>query len=341
MRVGPLALALALAILGSAGARAQSPDPGRVAAAQALYEAATADLDAGRTAQACRTLEEVVRLVPSGLGAKLTLGDCYAALGKRASAWSQYTAVESLATAAGQLDRASRAAEKAAALRPALATLTVEVPVALRTVPGLTITRDGVPVGDVQWGVAIPADAGVHHLVFEAPGHEPFATDVQVPEDGAAVTVEVTLGPPLPAEAPAPAVPLVPTLPPPMPGPLPPPTEDSVQGPLGIALLGVGTAGLVVAGVLGILALGHDADSKEPGRCDEADLCDAVGLDLRDQALAFATASTVTFVVGGAVLVGGVVVVATAPSASDATPAEGAQARLALSPGGLVLEGAW
>lgn len=44
----------------------------------------------------------MTRLVPEGLGAKLTLAECYESQGKLASAWTQYTVVESMAARTGQ-----------------------------------------------------------------------------------------------------------------------------------------------------------------------------------------------------------------------------------------------
>lgn len=90
-------------------------DPQAAAAAQALYAKATADMDAKDFASACRKLEEVTRLAPEGLGAKLTLGDCYAALGKLASAWGQYVIVKTAGAQAGQAERAERASKNGVA----------------------------------------------------------------------------------------------------------------------------------------------------------------------------------------------------------------------------------
>src|SRR5262245_51446248 len=114
--------AAVLSTLSPHAARAQT-DTERTAAATSLYEEALKDLDAKRYDAACQKLEAVVKLAPEGLGGKLTLGSCYEAQGKLASAWSQYTMVETMATQAGQADRAKRAAQKAAELKPRLAML--------------------------------------------------------------------------------------------------------------------------------------------------------------------------------------------------------------------------
>ena len=57
----------------------------REVAAQALYDSATVLMDAHDYANACAKLEEVTHLVPDGLGARLTLADCY----EREKKWEQ------------------------------------------------------------------------------------------------------------------------------------------------------------------------------------------------------------------------------------------------------------
>ncbi len=311
-------------------ARAQTTDAQRIAAAQELYDQATTAMDGGQYAEACRKLEEVVRLVPDGLGAKLTLGECYLALGKRASAWSEFVTVEALARKAGQEKRAVTAGEKAAALKSALATLAIDVPPEVRAISGLAIARDDTPVGEVQWGTPIPVDAGDHTIAVTAPGRKPLTLRVAVKTDGD--KVQVTVGaPPLEHEPPI-APPPEPIAPPP-PKPAPPPRRP-FQRPLGIAVMGVGAASLVVGAILGATAIARNNASNRDGHCDDGDLCDEQGVALRDQARAFATASTAVFVAGGVLFGTGVVVLATAPRAPVET-------KLSLAPGGLHLRGSW
>jgi thioredoxin-like negative regulator of GroEL len=88
---------------------------GDVAAAQALYDKAVEQMAAKSFAEACPKLEEVTRLMPEGLGAKLTLAECYEGQGKLASAWLQYALVEAAAGRADQGERQRLAGERAAA----------------------------------------------------------------------------------------------------------------------------------------------------------------------------------------------------------------------------------
>src|SRR5687767_9621195 len=111
------AIILALALSPSV-ASAQSDDR---QAAQALYERAVELMAQKAYADACPKLEEVTRLVPDGLGAKLTLAECWEGAGKLASAYVAYAQVETLAGRKGDADRQKLASERAAALKPRLA----------------------------------------------------------------------------------------------------------------------------------------------------------------------------------------------------------------------------
>ncbi|WP_437681522.1 hypothetical protein [Sorangium sp. So ce131] len=327
------ALVLSLALLSPAAARAQAVDPQKALAAQALYEQASAEMDEKKYASACRKLEEVTRLVPEGLGAKLTLGECYEALGKLASAWSQYALVETMAPQVGQIERAERAAARAAALRPKLATLTIEVPEGAASTPGLAITRDGVPVGEAQWGAPLPVDAGGHEIVAAAPGRRTWKKQVEVVADGAQVAVAV---PPLEPEAAAPAA-----APATSAGP-----ERPWQRPAAFVGMGLGAAGLAAGAVLGGLAMAKNGDSNEANHCDAQDRCDPTGLSLRRDAVALGNASTAAFIVGGLLAAGGVVLFVTAPAAGPKSERPGTigaprAASVALLPGGVALRGVW
>src|SRR5262245_14421848 len=112
--------------------------------AQALYEQAVAAMDKKDYASACPSLEEVVRLIPEGVGAKLTLAECYEGAGRLASAWTGYALAEAAAAKENQREREQKAHARAEALKPKLARLTIVVPEAVRALPGLAITRDGV-----------------------------------------------------------------------------------------------------------------------------------------------------------------------------------------------------
>lgn len=316
LRLSLTGAALALAALAGGTARAQVIDPDKAAAAQAIFEQAVAEMDNKQYASACPRLEEVTRLVPSGLGAKLALGECYEALGKLASAWSQYALVQALAASAGQPERSQEAARKAAALKPRLASLTVRVADAARSIAGLSVVRDGVLLGEAQLGEPVPVDAGAHEVVVSAPDHKPWKKRVEVVADGVNVVVE--------AGAPTAIVKL------PEQGAAAP--AATWQKPLALGVIGLGAAAAGVGAALGALALDKNSQSNQ-GHCNAEGFCDAAGADLRNDARAFGNVSTAAIIAGGALLAGGAVLLVVAPGAKRA----GSALEIEVRPGGLSL----
>ncbi len=291
-------------------------------AAQVLYERAMELMQAKNYDEACLKLEEVTRLVPEGLGAKLTLAECYEADGRLASAWLQYSLVSSAAARAGQGDRERLATEKAAALKPKLAKLTIKVPAAVKTMPELAVKRGGVPVGAAQFDEPIPIDVGTHLVEATAHGKKPWKLEAKIPADGAELVVEV----PILEDDPTARL----TDPPKSPGPAGESGRPAWLLPAGIAVGGVGVAALAVGGVLGGLAMGKSSEATDA--CPDG-RCSAEGNTLAKDAGTFADAATGLFIGGGVLAAGGILMIALAPWDDDAKPAEGADtARLRLRP---------
>ncbi|AKT40388.1 hypothetical protein [Chondromyces crocatus] len=329
---GVLTLALSFGLLVSPPARAQTVDAQTVASAQSLYDQAVSEMDAGQFAPACPKLEEVTRLIPEGLGAKLTLAECYEKTGRLASAWAQYSLVETLAGRTGQAERLREAVAAAAVLKPRLAMLTVAVPAEVRAIAGLVIAWDGVTLGEEQWESALPVDAGAHRLVATAPGRRAWEEAVEVRGEGAPVIVEVK---PLVVETVAPAAVEGRR------GPEEAPSERAWQRPAALVALGVGVIGVGVGATLGGLAIARNGQSNE-GHCNAENLCNQEGFALREQALALGNGSTVAMIAGGALLAGGAVLWFTAPArGKDKGAGELGRARVAVVPGGVLLQGRW
>jgi hypothetical protein len=305
---------LSISGLLTAEARAQNPDPRALAAAQVLYDDAVKGMDKKDYATACPKLEEVVRLVPDGLGAKLSLAECYEGAGRAASAWTMYLVVEELAAKANQEDRRALAQQRGAALKPRLSKLAIAVPAALRPTPGLEVRRDGNAVGPPQWGLVVPVDSGPHEIVVTAAGKRPWKKSVAVEPEGATITIEVG---PLEDDAPAPA---------------PAPPFWSAQRVVGAIAGGVGLAGLGVGVAFGLQAIAKKGDAG----CDGRVCPDQKGIALFNDAKAAGNLSTAFFVAGGAVLASGAVIFLTAPGRKK-TPSVVAAAW----PRGIVLEGTW
>ena len=283
--------------LATTTARAGSDAP----AAQALFNEAKKLMVDGRWAEACPKLEESQKLDP-GIGTEFNLANCYEHTGRSASAWAVFLNVAGEAKAAGQAAREKVARDRAAALEPKVSKLIISVRAS--DVP-VKVTRDGLDVGRSQWATPIPIDAGEHRIVASAPGKKTWEKAVRVAADGVSVTVEV---PPLQDDPNA-------------------RSAESEGGENGANEEHPGRtqrlAGIVV-GAVGIAAIGvgtyfglasrskrDDADS----HCNSDNRCDPDGLSLRDDALHNGTISTIAFAAGGAALVGGIILFATAPKA--------------------------
>jgi hypothetical protein len=180
----------ALVTAGARGAHAQPADDAReLGAAQAIFDRAIELMDQGKYDEACPRFQDVVRLVPAGLGAKLRVAECHERAGQLATAWSKYVLAENAAVAAGQQERAAFARERAAALKPKLSRLVIRVPDALRATEGLTVQRDGAAVTSAEWGLPVPVDAGTHTVVVRAPKKTPWETSLVVAGDAAEAIV--------------------------------------------------------------------------------------------------------------------------------------------------------
>lgn len=307
LRLTTTTAVMAVSLAGLSAARGEPQGKGGDAAAQSLYAEATQAMDKGDYAAACPKLEEVVRLAPEGIGAKLTLASCYERAGRLATAWAMFTLAEAAAKVAGQEERRKKASARAQALSPKLARLTIQVSGAAGSISGLQILRDGISVGPAQWGSAMPVDKGEHLIQASAPSKQRWEVRVNVESDGLASIVAV---PPLLDERP----------------PLPPVTEKapsarteqpprSWQRPAGFVVGGIGLVSAGMGAFFGGRAI-QKKDESNASHCRTGNFCDAEGVMLRDEGLTAATASTALLVAGGILLAGGAVVVITAPSAA-------------------------
>lgn len=314
----------AIVLLGLVGSDAAA-QVNNSAAAEALFLEGRTLMQAKNFAKAAEKFAASDRAEAS-VGARISLGDCYKALGKTASAWSSYKAAVNLARQKQDSRRAASAEKQAKTVEPLLVyvQITVAAPVA-----GLEVAIDGNAVSAALFGQRIPVDPGTLEVSATAPGFKAFATKVTARKTGAAVAVSIpaltstTKPDPNPDDKPDPTPDPDPDVTPdPVPDPIAadPGTDDPGRGRRLIGL-GVGAAGLVGLGVG--LAFGASANSKwnkafDDGLCDErTNVCNTDGQALTDSARSRATVSTIA-VIGGAVLVGaGVVLYLTAPSSEE------------------------
>ncbi len=280
--------------------------------AASLFTEATDAMEKLDYATACPKLEEVVRLVPDGLGAKLALGDCYVGLGKLATAQRAYVAAGASAAAANNPKRQAEAQRKADELNSRLARLTLTVSPDLLALPDLRLTRNGVPISTAEIGIPIAVDAGTHSITASADRRPPKTFEALNVKDGTSAAIVIDA---LPEEAvqPAPTGPSAPVSTPPAVRSL----DQPFWGAQRIAGLVLGLGGLAGVGVGGAFAgLTKSAlDTSTAMGCTDAGECPTqASLTEREDALLMAHVSTGTFIAGGAMLFTGIILFATAPS---------------------------
>jgi hypothetical protein len=297
-------IVLAGSILATRVARADDP-----AAAEALFREGKQLMKEGRLDAACRKLEESQALDP-GVGTLFNLALCYEAQGRVATAWATYNEVAAQTRATGQAERAQVARDRGLVLEPRLsyATIRVQAP----GTQGLEVRRDGVVVGPSQWGTPIPVDPGAHGIEAAAPGYAKFSTSFDVRGDAQRVDVAI---PTLIVEpAPSPAAPSRGDSVRVDPNGAPPAARSSLRIPLAIAAASIGALGLGIGTYFGVLSLQQHAQAASSG-C-EGNACQEPGYDLRESAIRSGNASTASFAVGVAGLVGGAAILLLMPSAA-------------------------
>lgn len=292
--------------LGCATLMAKPVYADNTAAAQALFDRGKELMAANQFDEACPKFEEAVRLVPEALGAKMFLAECYQAAGKLASAWVQFSFVESAAGRANQTDRATDAGDKARALKPRLGTLTLKVPADVKALKGLTVARNGVAIGAAQFGEPIPVDKGPHVVEVSAPGKKPWRGEITT-SDGKPSELEVPALEDAPVDTGAGGTT---TLPGGGPAPVEPDSKPTWLIPTGFVVGGVGVAALGVGGVLGGLALGKASDATDA--CPNG-FCSADGNAAAADAGTFGNAATGLFVGGGVLAGAGILMLILAP----------------------------
>jgi hypothetical protein len=309
----------AIVSLVAATAAAESSSQSKAAAAR-LFDDAKKDITSGKNADACPKFAESQRLDPQ-LGTLLHLADCYASIGKTASAWASFQEAAEIAAQRGDA-RESRIRKRVSALEPQLSNLVIDVTGAPPS--DLEVRQDGDVVGRGAWGTSIPVDPGKHTVTASASGRKSWSAEIEI--GSAAETRHVAI-PTLDS------VETVGTPPPAMPGPAPstpatsPSSADVGQAPqasssrgstqrlLGWGAVGAGAVGLGIgiAFELQRSAKLSDRDNVCPTRQNctpgEAAQISSLTSDART-----ASAIAVTgFVAGGVLAAGGLALIFTAP----------------------------
>ncbi len=226
-------------------------------------------------------------------------------------------------------------------------------------VSAVAVTVDGKPLVDRLDGTALPVDPGSHVFAFSAAGAagQPPVTRTLVLFEGEKDRREkIALGGApgaAPATAGAATIPLGETT---LAGGAAPaagepaPASHGLGGRklLGLVVAGAGVAGLAAGGVFGALTLSEK--SRQQSDCASATSCNSPGQAQSDHSAGMTDGlvSTVGFIAGGALLVGGAVLFFTAPApsaASSGAAQPAASASMAITPsvgpggGGIVWQG--
>jgi hypothetical protein len=319
-----------LAVPGSSSeARAQAGD---VATAEMLFRQGKQVLDAKDYAQACPRLAESYRLDPT-TGALFALAACHEGHGMLASAWNEDGEALARAQREGRADRVSAAKEHIQAIEPRLSSLTIKVSDSVAALPGFELKRDGVVLGKVVVGMAVPVDGGDHAVEVSAAGKRPWKMIVAVGRENDKKTVNLSslddaASVAAPVVTPAPAIPGVavppnaatpqpPAIATPQPTPAVAPAStvvDSTASPVsrglsstqiaGIATAGAGAVGLAVGSIFGLSAISKNNDAKTG--CTDTVCKTSEAFQSRNDARSAAAVSTIAFVVGGVLAATGV-----------------------------------
>jgi hypothetical protein len=285
------------------------PTPDQAARAKELFEDGRALADSHKWQEACDTFAKSYALDPAP-GTELNIGNCQEQLGHLALAWRMF---EDAATKYPDADRIKYARDRAAALVPRLAPLTIKL--ADPAAPGLVVKVEDTTVPPAA-EITTMVDPGDVAIEVDAPGRPPETRTVHATA-GQAVVVD--FAPPHEETVPA--------------------TVSSVHRQhkrvvMAETITALGGAGLVTGVVLGLVARSkyntavhdHCVDDNPPQ-------CDATGYTSANNAITLANVGTVFAVVGvGAIIAGGVVYF-TAPKELVVTPTASAQG------GGIAISG--
>jgi len=284
--------------LRSADERAQD----RLDEAKELFREARELLDAGDIEAACRRFEASMEL-DAATGTQLNLANCYRQRGQLAKAHRHFIRAAERARQDGQEERAQliEGLAKPLANKLSFVKIVVKAPEA-----GIVVQRDGQPVAKALWGIPMALSPGTHHFRVSAPGKQTWLRALEVGDEPTQLVVvvprlEQTLAP---SAEPSPKA------------------DDGESSNLlagGVATMALGTIGVGFGVAFGLLASSRQDDASAHCQAD-SNRCDSEGVALRDEALTAAHVATAGFAIGGAALVGGLVMVLAAPSSDEPQP---------------------
>jgi hypothetical protein len=173
---------------GAAPASPETSNPAEIVAARELFRQGTEDADAGRFAEGLEKFKRVAA-VKETAAVRFNIARCEEALGRTGGALADFeeAALEGREDPKGQ-DVAKLAGERADALRPRVARLTLVPPA--RAPDGMVVSLDGGKLSTATLGVGLPLDPGLHVVDATAPGKGPFHVELTLaPGEARSVTL--------------------------------------------------------------------------------------------------------------------------------------------------------
>lgn len=303
--------------------------------AEQLFRRAKQLMTDKKEKEACPLFEESQKLDPQ-MGTLLNLAICHEAVGRIASAWGEYRAVEQMAQVAGRQDRVDLAHKAAAKIEGRLSRLKITLPPENK-VEGIVVKVDGEAKPESLWG-GVTVDTGDRSVETSAPGKKPNTSQVKVEKEGQTVTFTV------PKLEDAPPEPVAP----------PPVADDSAEKAKqraalenqvaanksrrnkGFIIGGVGVAAMAAGGVFGVLAImkNSDASAACPQPCVNGSTQANDANSATDRALLFANVANVAIPIGALVtILGGYMILSAGPTsiapAATLPPGQGRSTLLA------------
>ena len=270
--------ATALFVLGIVlcSATAARADERAAVDAEMLFREGRRAADLGNYALACEKFEASHKVQPAP-GTLLNLADCEESRGMLTRAWHDFLA---LADALPETDeRKAVALERARSLERSMPRLRVRL---ARASFDARVFRDGVELGEMTLGVALPVDPGRHFVTVREPGFRERGYTIII-NRGEERDLQVEHG--VASHGPDP------------------------KRAIGWTLGGVGVASLAAGAITGVFAL--TSLSASNAQCPNGKCTDPKGLAQHEQARNFAIASDVLLGVGAALVVTSIIVLVT------------------------------
>ncbi len=283
------------ALLSPASAHAQ-----RESLAEELFRQGQRLMHAQEVDSACLKFEESQRLDPA-TGTLLNLAVCHQKQGRTATAWAEFRQAAELARRDHRPDRVEFAEQRAAELEARLVRLKLVLPPEV-TALDVTVALNARLLGPGAYDVAFPVDPGEYLVTVTCPRHETWEKLVVV--DGTSPVVELVVPPPAPRTQVPTRAQVTPSQQtgtedgksPAEPWTLQPRSPLDAPRWTSVGLAGAGILGVGLGSAFGIVAM------VQSGACDGHDCQTPEDVRTFESAQDYATASTVSFALGGAAL---------------------------------------